>query len=314
MINPPTLCLIIPTYNRPGALLKMLHCLNDNINFLEGVAVFINSSSDDGSDEYVKELISSFNQELNMTFITSKKAGLSAAVRESLLLAPGVYKAVIADDYIIYPNNIPKIISELRRFKPLFYRSYFSGYHSHRQATCRVYSKPESILFAAQHLGCIYANEALEILSNNDALCFRSEHGESKELAWIHRVYWLNSIIAELLFVAADRYPSRFVSSGTPLLGFSNDNYPSEQAKITTHPYWHAAFFSEETWSVIALINKLAEKYRSVYNERLRTRLINSYIFDSVMRTFNFYVSSGLYKKGSLFSRVKKVLKIVKYF
>ncbi len=104
------------------------------------------------------------------------------------------------------------------------------------------------------------------------------------------------------------------VSSGTPLLSFSTDNYPSEQAKITTHPYLHAAFFSEETWSVIALIYKLAKKYRSVYNERLRTRLINSYIFDSVIRTFNFYVSSGLYKKDGLFSRVKKVLKIVKYF
>jgi glycosyltransferase involved in cell wall biosynthesis len=313
LVTNPILCLIIPTYNRANALLELLDCLNENARCLEGTSIFINSSSDDGTDEYVKKRISGFRKNLSIKFISTPKRSLSVAIKESLLSAPGDYKAVIADDYIIYPNYIPKIISELRELRPLFYRSYFVGYHFHDQASCRIYKKPESILFAAQHLGFIYSAEAVEMLIESDALCFRSEHNESKELAWIHRVHWVSAIIAELLFLAMEKYPRRFVYSGSKLVGFSSRNYASEQGKVSTYPYWHAAFFSEETWSVVTLICKLSEKYPSNYNHRLRSRLINAYVFDFILKTFQFYNSSGLYANISIISRAKKLLKIFKY-
>jgi len=308
----PSLCLIVPTYNRSHSLLRLLSYLNKNIDFLNDVSVYINSSSDDGSDEYVKERLKEFNKGLNITFVKTPKTTLSVAIRESLLLAPGSYKSVIADDSIIYPSNIPLIISELREHKPLFYRSYFVGYHSHSQSCCRTYRKPESILFAAQHLGFIYASEAINLLRENNALCFCSIDEQERELAYIQRVQGVTSIIIELLFLTYNKYPTRFVTSGIPFVGFSHDNQPSEQAKSSTFPYWHVAFLSEDTWSVIVLINRLSEKYCSIYSENLRSRLANVYIFDSILRTLNFYIALGLIRDSNVFIRIKRFLKIIK--
>ena len=313
MTNTVLLSLIIPTYNRSVALLGLLDYLSEHSKYLEGTAIYINSSTDDGSSQAVIERIADYGKRVQLTYTETPKTTLSAAIRESLLKAPGVYKAVIADDFKLYAENIPAVISELNKFRPLFYRTYFVGYHTHSQKSCEPYNKPEAIIFAGQHFGYIYSDEAIRTLVENDALCFRLSHEESKECVWVHQMHWSTAIISELLFLSYEKQPKQFISSGIPFAAFTDDNLPSIQAKVTTYPYWHAGYFSEETWSVVTFYDRLANKYKSSFNEAMLIRLANVYIFDSVLKTLDFYSRSGIYKKRSLFDRIKKLLNIRKY-
>jgi len=313
MNSSSTLCLIIPTYNRASALIGLLDSLNENISFLDNICIYINSSSDNNVNDFLQEKVLSLSKRLDISFVTSSKSGLSTATRESLLLAPGDYKAVIADDFLVYPKMFPKIIAELEMFKPYFYRSYFTGYHSHQQSSVHFYSKAQSILFAGQHLGIVYSAEAIKMLVESDALCFRAEHTESRELTWVHSHHWFSFIIAELLFLAMERFPKRFVSSGLPLAGFSPSNCDSVVAKETPYPYWHAGFFSEETWSIVSLISVLANRYPTSFNRLLESRLVNAYVFDTILKTIDFYANTGRYSNDSLFVKMGRLYRLFKY-
>lgn len=99
---------IVPTYNRPEMLGECLNSIrNQTYSNLEVLVV------NDGGQE-VKEIVSNFNENGNVRYLShSTNRGLAAARNSGIRAAKGKYVAYLDDDDVYYPHHIEILVEYL---------------------------------------------------------------------------------------------------------------------------------------------------------------------------------------------------------
>lgn len=111
----PLLSICIPTYNRELFLKECLNSISEQICKNDPIEVVI---SDNASTDNTSELVSSFNDKLNLKYVINEKnIGFDANCLNVVKHATGIYCLILGSDDCLYKEAIGKILWIIREDK-----------------------------------------------------------------------------------------------------------------------------------------------------------------------------------------------------
>ena len=114
------LSIVIPTFNRCGKLIRLLRNIEDEVeksDLVRDIAVLI---SDNGSTDSTREVLTSFKpRSLNLKiFRQTKNIGFDRNILFLYKEAPSDYVWFFADDDLLLPGAIARVIREIKNIEP----------------------------------------------------------------------------------------------------------------------------------------------------------------------------------------------------
>ena len=145
--------IIVPVYNERDSIAMILEKI-DRVNFINGIqkqVIVVDDASDDGSNEVLNKIISSFNNGTYINVRLDKNTGKGSAIHKGIELASGEYMVVQDADLEYDPEEINYLLDPVIKVgADVVYGSRFMGHFPHR------------VLFFWHSLG----NKFLTMLSN----------------------------------------------------------------------------------------------------------------------------------------------------
>ena len=121
------LSVVIPVYNAEETIAKLIEALSSSLSGVDFEVVLVNDSSRDRSEEICTNLAERHN---NITFVSLRKNfGEHNAVMCGLNFCEGDYVVVIDDDFQNPPEEILKLLAEIKRGYDVVFSKYKDKQH-----------------------------------------------------------------------------------------------------------------------------------------------------------------------------------------